>query len=146
MSNQTIKRVRGTMIIVGCGRLGANVANMFSTAGMEVVIIDKLKTAFNKLPSSYSGFQIEADASDIHALEDAGVQKAGAVFVVTGDDNINIMVSEIAKVIYEIPTVVTRLYDTEKESLLKDSGIEVIYPAKLEIDAFRELFGAVSEE
>lgn len=114
---------------------------MFSSHGMDVVIIDVLEDAFDKLSPSYTGFTVGADACDIRALENADIKKTGAVLVATGDDNINIMVSQIAKVIYAVPTVVTRLYDTKKEVLLKDSGISVIYPAKLEIEAFREIFG-----
>ena len=133
-------------IIIGCGRLGASVASMLSSSGIEVVIIDITNDAFAKLPPSYTGFTVEADACDTHELENADIAKAGAVLVVTGNDNMNIMISQIAKVIYETPVVVTRLYDTEKEALLMDSGIGVIYPVKLEIEAFRELVGMSAEE
>ena len=132
-------------IVIGCGRLGASIASMLSSNGIEVVVIDVYKDAFSKLPPSYTGFMIEADACDTHILESADIRKAGAVLVATGDDNINIMVSQIAKVIYETPCVVTRLYDTEKEALLTDTGIGVIFPVKLEIEAFREIIGMIAE-
>jgi len=128
-------------MIIGCGRLGAGVASMFSSNGIDVVTIDISKDAFGRLPSSYTGFTIEADACDVRALENAEIRKVGTMLVATGDDNINIMVSQIAKIIYEVPIVVTRLYDTEKEILLKDSGIGVIYPVKLEFEAFRKILG-----
>ena len=133
-------------IVIGCGRLGASVASMLSSGGVEVVVIDVLKDAFSKLPQSYTGFTIEADACDTHVLENAGIQKAGTVLVATGNDNINVMVSQIAKVIYETPVVVARLYDTEIEALLMGSGIGVIYPVKLEIEAFRDIVGISDEE
>ena len=133
-------------IIIGCGRLGASVASMLSSSGIEVIVIDVSKNAFTKLSTSYTGFTIEADACDTHVLENAGIKKAGAVLVATGDDNINIMVSQIVKVIYETPCVATRLYDTEKEALLTGSGIGVIYPVKLEIEAFKEIIGMTEEE
>ena len=128
-------------IVIGCGRLGASIASMLSSSGVEVVIIDISNEAFAKLPPSYTGFTIEADACDTHVLDNADIRKAGAVLVATGNDNINIMVSQIAKVIYETPIVVARLYDTEIEALLMGSGIGVIYPVKLEIEAFREIVG-----
>ena len=128
-------------MVIGCGRLGANVASMFSSKGMDVVTIDISRDAFDRLSQSYTGFTVEADACDIRALEKADIKKTGAVLVATGDDNINIMVSQIAKVIYGVPTVVTRLYDPKKEILLKDSEIGVINPEKLEAGAFREILG-----
>ena len=133
-------------IVIGCGRLGAIIASALSSRGIDVVIIDKSKDSFGRLPTSFTGFTIEADASDTHVLDNADIRKAGTVIVATGDDNINIMVSQIAKVIYETPNVITRLYDTEKEALLTGSGIGVIYPVKLEIEAFREIIGMTAEE
>ena len=146
MANTGKKQHRHLYMIIGCGRFGAGVASMFSTDGLEVVTIDISKDSFNRLSPSYTGFTIDADACDIHVLENAEIKEAGVVLVATGDDNVNIMVSQIAKVIFEVPTVVTRLYDTEKEALLTDSGVNVIYPAKLEIGAFREIFSEAAEE
>ena len=133
-------------IVIGCGRLGASVASMLSSLGIEVIVIDIAKESFGRLPPSFTGFTIEADACDIHVLEDADIKKAGTILVATGDDNINIMVSQIVKLIYEAPVVVTRLYDTEKEALLTGSGIGVIYPVKLEIEAFRDIIGMSVEK
>jgi len=146
MANTNKKQTERLHVIIGCGRLGSGVASMISSDGLEVVTIDVSKDSFNRLSSDYTGFTIEADACDIHALENADIGEAGAILVATGDDNTNIMVSQIAKVIFEIPIVVTRLYDTEKEALLIDSGIDVIYPVKLEIEAFRRVFGIIAEE
>lgn len=146
MKNQNKKQNSELYMIIGCGHLGASVASMLSSRGMEVVVIDVSKSAFSKLPPSYAGFTIEADACDTHVLENAEIQKAETVLVATGDDNVNIMVSQIAKVIYETPTVVIRLKDTEKEALLTDSGIGVIYPLKLEIEAFRTIIGMMAKE
>jgi trk system potassium uptake protein TrkA len=133
-------------IVIGCGRLGASVASMLSTRGIEVIAVDISKDAFINLSPSFTGFTIEADACDTHILESADIKKAGTVLVATGDDNVNIMISQIAKLIYEVPVVVARLYDTDKEALLTGSGIGVIYPVKLEIEAFRELIGMTMED
>jgi len=146
MASTAKKQNHHLHMIIGCGRFGAGVASMFSSDGLEVVTIDVLKDSFNRLSPSYTGFTIEADACDIHALENADIKEASVVLVATGDDNINIMVSQVAKVIFEVPTVITRLYDTEKEALLTDSGVNVIYPAKLEIGALRKIFGIAVEE
>ena len=133
-------------IVIGCGRLGASIASMLSARGIEVIVIDNVKEAFGRLSPSFTGFTIEADACDTHILENADINKAGVILVATGDDNNNIMISQIAKVIYEMPVVVARLYDMEKEALLTGSGIGVIYPVKLEIEAFRNLVGMTAEE
>ena len=146
MKDSYLKHNHKLHIIVGCGRLGASVASMLSSNGVEVAVIDISKDALSKLPASYTGFIIEADACDTHVLEKADIKKAGAVLVATGDDNINLMVSQIAKVVYETPVVVTRLYDTDKEALLAGTGIGAIYPIKLELAAFRDIVGMTAEE
>lgn len=133
-------------IIIGCGRLGAKAASVLSAAGIEVVVIDVSQDAFGRLAPSFTGFTVEADACDTHILERADIDKAGTVLVVTGNDNANIMISQIAKTLYEVPCVVTRLYDTAKEELLEGSGIGVIFPLKLEIEAFKDLIGMSPEE
>ena len=145
MANPNNKLSNRLHMVIGCGRLGSGVATMLSSSGISVVLIDKTKDAFNKLSPSYTGYTIEADACDMHALENAGIKEAGVVLVSTGYDNVNIMVSQIAKVIYEVPKVITRLNNVNKEAVLKDTGISVIYPVKLEIEAFREIFEISSE-
>lgn len=133
------KPEKGLIVIIGCGRLGANVAAMFSRRGNDVVMIDKDGDSFRKLSPEYSGFSVEADATDIDALKKADIDKACILVAVTDNDNVNIMVSQIARVIFNIPKVIARLYDADKEKINSEHSIHTIYPTKLSMEAFEHL-------
>ena len=88
------------IIIAGCSRFGANIASILSSKDYEVVIIDIDKSNFRKISRDYSGFKIEGDATDVDVLIEAGVKKADTLVCATNNDNINIMISEIGKEIF----------------------------------------------
>ena len=118
-------------IIVGCGRLGANLANTLSDEGKNVLIMDTQKEAFRRLSSGFGGLSVVADGTDFNALRDANIQNATAVVVVTNKDNTNIMVSQIAKHVFKSKLVIARLYDYERECVYKELDIDTICPAVL---------------
>lgn len=124
------KPVQST-IIVGCGRLGANLANTLSNSDGNVTIIDKDERSFRKLSPSYGGLTYVGDATDISVLKAVGIEKADAVVSVTNFDNTNIMVAQIAREEYNIKNVVCRLYDPERECIYQEFGISTICPAVL---------------
>lgn len=126
-------------IVVGCGRLGSGIATMLSAKGKDVVIIDEDKQSFRKLGVEYSGYTIEADGTDIEILKKAEIEKARLVIAATDNDNVNLMVAEIAKEIFDTHQVIARLYDNDKEIVIRDNGIETIYPSKLSMLAFEEM-------
>jgi trk system potassium uptake protein TrkA len=140
------KKKQELAIIIGCGRLGANIADMFAVQGKDVVIIDSEESSFRKLSSDYSGFKIEANATDFEALKLAGIEKAVLVVAVTDNDNVNIMVSQIAKVIFNVPKVIMRIYDTDKEQINDGYSIDTIYPVKLSLEAFELLLKSNGQE
>lgn len=121
----------GYTIIVGCGRLGANLANALSDENDNILIMDTSKDSFRRLSSNFGGLQIVADGTDFDALENAKISKASAVIAVTNNDNTNIMVAQIARYIYNVDRVIARLYDPERELVYKEFGIDTICPAAL---------------
>ena len=132
---------QGYTIIVGCGRLGANLANALSDENDNILIMDTSKESFRRLSSNFGGLQIVADGTDFDALEEAKISKASAVIAVTNNDNTNIMVAQIARYIYNVDRVIARLYDPEREFVYKEFGIDTICPAALsakEIDKLLE--------
>lgn len=127
------------IIVAGCSRFGANIASMLSSQGKDVVVLDSNSSSFRKLSPDYSGFNIIADATDIDELTRAGIEKADLVVAATNDDNTNIMIAQITSKIFNVPKVVSRLYDTEKEIVYQDFNIQIIYPSKLSICEFEKL-------
>ena len=143
------KRNSAYTIIVGCGRLGANLANTLSDDGGKVTIIDKEPGAFRKLSPSYGGIVMTGNATELLVLENAEIEKATAVVSVTNNDNTNIMVAQLAKEMFGIKQVVARLYDQERECVYHEFGIETICPAVLsakEVDRLLTMPAVASEE
>lgn len=130
------------IIIAGCGRLGANLANTLSDEGESVLIIDKDPKSFCKLSSSFGGITLEGDATDVNVLKEADIKKATTVITVTNNDNTNIMIAQMAKELFQVEKVIARLYDSERECVYQEFGIDTICPAILsakEIDKFLKL-------
>ena len=135
-----------TVIVVGCGRLGASLAGSMSEQGYNVIIVDKDEDSVRKLPESFSGYEIIADATDIDVLERADILGAEMLVATTDSDNVNSLIAQIASRIYGVSKVFIRLNDTEKEKLIDGFNIEVIYPFKLSVGEFNRLVANTSVE
>lgn len=120
-------------IIIGCGRLGANLANTLSDNGEDVLIIDRNKEAFRKLSPAYGGLSLNGDATDLDILQEAQINNATTVIAVTNNDNANILVAQVAREIFHIERVIARLYDPEREYVYHEFGIDTICPAVLSV-------------
>lgn len=135
MFDKNFNNSKSLYIIAGGSRLGANVASLLSKHNKEVVVIDLNPSAFKKLHPDYSGYTIAGDAADISALEGAGIQHSLAVIAATDDDNTNIMISQVSKIVFNVPIVIARLYSTELEDIASENDVQVVYPYKLSIES-----------
>ena len=125
------KKQSSYTVIIGCGRLGANLANTLSEEGEYVLILDKDKDSFRKLSSSFGGLAVEGDGTELDTLKAADVQRADTVVAVTNNDNVNIMIAQIAKECFSVKRVISRLFDPERECVYQELGIDTICPAVL---------------
>lgn len=125
------------VIIVGCGRVGSGLANLLSKEGADVVVIDEEERAFNNLSAEYSGFKIRGDATEIEVLKEAKLENTDAIVITTDDDNINAMIAQISKQIYEIPQVMVRIADPDKEIIYEDMDVFAISTTNLLVDTFK---------
>lgn len=114
------------VIVVGCGRVGAQLAEVLSSQAHDVVVIDKDKNSFRRLGTAFNGITIEGVGFDSEALKKAGIEKAEALIAVTDLDNTNMMVAEVASKIFKVPKVISRLYNPEKEKTYQELGIDYI--------------------
>lgn len=119
------------ILIVGCGRLGASIANTLSNSKKNVTIVDSNKDSFRKLSPSFGGLSLEGDATDIEVLQEADIKSADVIIAVTDNDNVNILIAQMAKSIFSVKEVISRLYDPDKECVYKESNIHTIFPALL---------------
>lgn len=114
------------VIVVGCGRVGSQLANMLSTEGHDVVVVDKDSTAFRRLGSTFNGIAISGVGYDEEVLREAGVEKCDAFAAVTQYDNANTMAAEVASKLFGVPRVVARLYNPERERTFQQLGLDYV--------------------
>jgi trk system potassium uptake protein TrkA len=114
------------VIVVGCGRLGSDLAGRLSECSHEVVVIDTTKDAFKTLPADFRGRTVVGDAMDQDVLHRAGIETADAMAVVTTSDNLNAVVGKIAKSIYKVKNVVVRNYDPRSRALLETFDLQMV--------------------
>lgn len=124
------------VVIMGCGRVGARLAKLLLKAGHEVTVLDKDAGAFSRLGSAFEGATVVGDGTDMTVLQKAGIERADAFAAVTQGDNRNIMASQVAKHIYNVPRVVTRIYDPIRQDTFKTLGLEAISPTVIGASVF----------
>lgn len=127
------------ILIIGCGRLGASLANDLSDKEKNVIVVDSYKASFRKLSPSFGGLTVTGDATSINVLKEAQIEKAGIVIVVTNDDNVNIMISQMAKELFDSKKVISRLFDPDRKSVYEGFDINLIYPAILSVNEINRL-------
>ena len=122
------------LVIVGCGRVGSQIAADMDHAGHEVVIVDRDPNAFSRastrgvLTREFKGDQVVGNGTDADILRRAGVEHADGFVAVTEGDNRNIMASQIAKHVFKVPRVVARIYDPERAEAYEKLGLHTICP------------------
>lgn len=132
---------------MGCGRVGARLALMLARGGHEVTIMDTKSSAFHRLGPDFKGSTILGNGIDQEVLKRAGIERADSFVAVTQGDNRNIMASQIAKHVYGITRVVTRIYDPLRSDTFAALGLQAISPTILGANAFyEELTGQAADE
>lgn len=119
------------ILVIGCGRLGAYVATKLSAAGHSVVVIDMEEARFASLGVEFGGFRIEADGAELATLKQAKAGKADRLIAVTGDDNINLAVAQIAARMFNVRNVVARVSNPQTEAIFRELGIDTVCPLSL---------------
>ena len=113
-------------IVVGCGRIGSALAYNLFKRGHEVAVVDELDTSFDNLPTDFQGRLHEGDAMNQDVLARAGIAHCDALAAVTDNDALNIVVSHIAKVEYNVPNIIARNFDPHFRQLFESFGIQVV--------------------
>jgi trk system potassium uptake protein TrkA len=114
------------VIVVGCGRVGSELAINLENDGHDVAVIDKNRNAFRRLPERWSGRAVLGFGFDRDHLEQAGIREADALAAVTSGDNTNILTARIARETFQIPHVVARIYDPRRAVIYQKLGIATV--------------------
>jgi len=114
------------VVVVGCGRVGSQLATLLSVEGHNVVVIDKEADSFKRLGTTFNGVTVKGLGFDEDVLEEAGIRECDAFAAVTDLDNTNLMAAEVARKIFEVPHVVARLYNPVRERTYQQLGLDYV--------------------
>ncbi|HSQ17850.1 MAG TPA: NAD-binding protein, partial [Anaerolineales bacterium] len=114
------------IIVVGCGRVGAELAYRLYKRGNQVTVIDYQSSAFNNLPGDFRGRTIQGEVLNQQVLHRAGIEKADGMALVTSSDTVNAVVAHAAKAVYGINNIIVRNYDPRWRSLYELFGTQVV--------------------
>lgn len=114
------------VIVVGCGRVGSQLATLLSAEGHDVVVIDNDPNSFKRLGATFNGVTLVGEGFDEEVIKKAGIEKADAFAAVTHFDNTNIMAAQVAKQIFKVPRVIARLYNPDRQLTYQRLGLEIV--------------------
>ena len=114
------------VIVVGCGRVGSRLAGMLSDNGANVCVVDIKADAFSNLGRNFNGSTVQGLGYDEDTLVKAGIEDCDVVAAVTQSDNANLMTTEVASRLYNVPHVIARLYNSDHERAYMQLGIDYV--------------------
>lgn len=117
------------IVLMGCGRVGAHLANTMYH-DHDITVIDQSSAAFERLVPEFTGRTVVGPGDDPDTLVQAGIREADAFAALTNRDNANIMGSQMARELFHVPRVITRIYDHDREDVYCGLGLETICPTE----------------
>ncbi|MFB6666462.1 potassium channel family protein [Streptomyces parvus] len=114
------------IVIMGCGRVGAALAQTLEQQRHTVAVIDQDPTAFRRLGSGFGGRRVTGIGFDQDTLREAGIEDAGAFAAVSSGDNSNIIAARVAREMFSIENVAARIYDPRRAEVYQRLGIPTV--------------------
>jgi trk system potassium uptake protein TrkA len=127
------------IIILGCGRLGATLAQSLSLRGHAVTVVDNDPATFERLGPAFKGRTVLGVGFDRDVLREAGIQRADGLAAVTTSDDANVVAARLASMVFRVPKVVARVYDPRKADIYRRLGLQTISPTSLGTNLLTEL-------
>jgi trk system potassium uptake protein TrkA len=115
------------IVIVGCGRVGSQLASLLAQEKHDIVVIDKDVNAFKNLGSGFNGVKLQGYGYDEEVLQKAHIERCDAFAAVTDLDNANIMACEVASKLYKVPRVIARVYNPGSISTFQELGLDYVF-------------------
>ncbi len=114
------------IIIIGCGRLGAGLAQTLSQRDFGVTVVDRDPAAFERLGATFRGETLAGNGLDRDVLLKAGIERADGLAAVTASDEVNVVAARLARQLFRVPRVVARLYEPRKAEVYRRLGLMTI--------------------
>ncbi|MDR2817465.1 MAG: TrkA family potassium uptake protein [Oscillospiraceae bacterium] len=135
------------ILVVGCGKMGSQLTNLLYEKGHFVSVIDKNSENFEYLNSKFPGIVTQGIPIDLEALKKAGIEGCDALAAVTGDDNTNITVAQIAKKIFNVGRVIAAIQDPAKRKSYSNLGFFTICSTDVVVTAMESaIAGSYTDE
>ena len=129
------------IVIVGAGRVGSTLAEVYDKAGHEVVVLDLSTRAFDRLPPSFRGKAIRGDGTDEDTLRRVGAADADVFLAMTEGDNRNVMAAQVAAENLGVARVVAKINDPVRAAAYGELGIATICRTTMQADAISVFLG-----
>jgi trk system potassium uptake protein TrkA len=123
------------IIIVGCGRVGAALADTYDRAGHDVTVLDISTRSFERLSSGFHGSAIRGDGTDEDVLRRAGAEGADVFLALTEGDNRNVMAAQLANEALGVKRVIAKINDPVRATAYAELGIATLCRTGLMMDA-----------
>jgi len=133
-------------VIVGCGRVGAGMADALDRAGWQVVIIDRVSAAFDRLPSTFGGTALRGDGTDEDTLRRAGAEGADLFLALTEGDNRNVMAAQLGVEALGAVRTVAKINDPVRAEAYAHLGIATLCRTNLMETAILTFLGQAAGE
>jgi trk system potassium uptake protein TrkA len=133
------------VIVVGCGRVGAGIAERMAREGHSVTVIDISTEAFTRLEEDFPGEAIRGDGTDEDVLRRAGADSADLFLALTEGDNRNVLSAQLATETFNIPQVVAKINDPVRAEAYRELGMATICRTRLLVDALARHVGLAAD-
>ena len=130
------------VVIVGCGRVGAFIAESLDAGGHDVMIVDPLTRAFDRLPATFRGSAVRGDGTDEDVLRRGGAAGADVFLALTQGDNRNVMAAQLAREALGIPVVYAKINDPVRAEAYAELGIGTVCRTLMMADGLMVALGA----
>ena len=127
------------IMIVGCGRLGTEVAKLLSHDDRTITVVDNELSALERLGPSFKGDTFLGDGLDRDLLIKGGIERTDALAALTASDDVNVVIARLASQIFKVPRVVARVHDPHKAEIYRRLGVLTVSPVILGTQRLAEL-------
>jgi trk system potassium uptake protein TrkA len=125
-------------IVIGCGRVGSNIARELHSVGWEVTAVDEREDALARLGENWPGRFVVGHGMDVDVLREAGIEDADAVVVSTDGDNTNLVIGQVAQKRFANQCVVVRVLDPARAAFYEERGLRTVCPTSTAIEVLTE--------
>ena len=131
-------------IVVGCGRVGAQLATRLFQQGHQVTVVDIIASAFDNLDPTFRGRTLEGDVLGQDMLRRAGIEGTDGLAAVTSSDTLNAVITHVARTVFHVPNVVARNYEPRFAALYEAFGIQAVGSSTWGAQRIEELLSDVT--